>query len=163
MLQHDPWALAANARTAQRWRRVAANWNSALTQALIDAADLQPGSLVLDVAAGSGDPAIDIAQRVGGVRVAAVDRSRSGLVTAQQEAQNLGIAARLRFIQADVHNLPFPNSCFDRVTCRFGVMFFDDTCTTKGVIAMAKQGRPVFCARRHTRLETRARLQVLFT
>jgi len=52
MLQHDPWALAAEARRAHRWRRVAADWNSVLNQALIDAADPQPDSLVLDVLKG---------------------------------------------------------------------------------------------------------------
>lgn len=148
MLQHDPWALAADARTAHRWRRPAANWNSSLTQALIDSADLQPDSLVLDVAAGSGDPAIDIAQRASGVRVAALDKSRSGLVTAQQEAQNLGLAARLWFVQADVHNLPFPSSCFDRVTCRFGIMFFDDTnpALSETLRVLKRSGRAAFLA-----------------
>jgi len=121
------WAVASEARSASRWRRLAASWNSAPTQALIDAADPVPGSLVLDLAAGSGDPAIDIAMRFGGARVVALDRSGAGLVTAQQVAQNLGIAERLWFIQADVHRLPLPNSSVDRVTCRCGVMFFDET------------------------------------
>jgi SAM-dependent methyltransferase len=28
--------------------------------------------------------------------------------------------------QADAHSLPFPDEAFDRVTCRFGVMYFAD-------------------------------------
>jgi ubiquinone/menaquinone biosynthesis C-methylase UbiE len=127
MPKPDPWAVAAEARSDSRWRRLAASWNSVPTQALIDAADPAQGSLVLDLAAGSGDPAIDIALRVSGVRVVALDRSGAGLVTAQQVAQNLGIAERLWFAQADVHRLPLPDSCFDRVTCRCGIMFFDET------------------------------------
>ena len=70
---------------------------------------------------------MDIALRFSGARVVALDRSGAGLVTAQQVAQNLGIAERLWFIQADVHHLPLPNSSVDRVTCRCGVMFFDET------------------------------------
>ena len=127
MLEPDPWAVASEARSASRWRRLAASWNSGPTQALIGAAAPAQGSLVLDLAAGSGDPALAIALRVSGGRVVALDRSGSGLVTAQQGAQNLGIAERLWFIQADVHRLPLPNSCFDRVTCRCGIMFFDET------------------------------------
>ena len=127
MLEPDPWAVASEARSASRWCLLAASWNSAPTQALIDAAGPAQGSVVLDLAAGSGDPAMDIALRFSGARVVALDRSGAGLVTAQQVAQNLGIAERLRFIQADVHRLPLPNSCFDRVTCRCGIMFFDET------------------------------------
>src|SRR5438445_2485417 len=127
MLEPDPWAVASEARSAGRWRRLAASWNSAPTQALIDTANPAQGSLVLDLAAGSGDPAIDIALRVSDARVVALDRSGSGLVTAQQMAQNLGIAERLWFIQADVHHLPLPDSSVDRVTCRCGIMFFDET------------------------------------
>jgi len=127
MPEPDPWAVASEARSASRLRRLAASWNSAPTQALIDAADPAQGSLVLDLAAGSGDPAMDIALRFSGARVVALDRSGAGLVTAQQVAQNLGIADRLWFIQADVHRLPLPNSSVDRVTCRCGIMFFDET------------------------------------
>ncbi len=127
MLERDPWAVASEARSASRWRRLAASWNSAPTQALIDAAEPAQGSLVLDLAAGSGDPAIDIALRFSGARVVALDRSGAGLVTAQRVARNLGIAERLWFIQADVHRLPLPNSSVDRVTCRCGIMFFDET------------------------------------
>src|SRR5713101_5799810 len=127
MLEPDPWAVASEARSASRWRRLAASWNSGPTQALIDAADPAQRSFVLDLAAGSGDPAIGIALRFSAARVVALDRSGAGLVTAQQVAQNLGIAERLWFIQADVHHLPLANSHFDRVTCRCGIMFFDET------------------------------------
>ncbi len=127
MLEPDPWAVASEARSASRWRRLAASWNSGPTQALVDAADPAQRSFVLDLAAGSGDPAIGIALRFSAARVVALDRSGAGLVTAQQVAQNLGIAERLWFIQADVHHLPLANSHFDRVTCRCGIMFFDET------------------------------------
>ncbi len=129
MPDHDPWAAAADVRTADRWRSAAANWNSALTQALLDSADLRQSSLVLDVAAGSGDPALDIAQRLGRGGVVALDSSRSSLLLAKRQGDEMGLESRLRFVHADVHRLPFSHSCFDRVTCKFGIMFFNDVDT----------------------------------
>jgi ubiquinone/menaquinone biosynthesis C-methylase UbiE len=121
----DPWGAAAEVRTADRWRSAAANWGRAVTDALLAAADLHQDSVVLDVAAGSGDPALSIARRLIEGRVVALDSSRSGLLLAKRQA-DMGLASRLRFVQADVHKLPFSDFSFDRVTCRCGIMFFAD-------------------------------------
>jgi ubiquinone/menaquinone biosynthesis C-methylase UbiE len=144
----DPWATAADVRTADRWRSAAADWGTALTRALLDAADLGPGSFVLDVAAGSGDPALDIAQRVTEGSVVALDSSPSSLLLAKDQAEEMGLGARLRFVHADVHQLPFPGSCFDRVTCRFGIMFFADVdAALKEMLRVLKPGgRAAFLA-----------------
>src|SRR5216684_3441952 len=126
MTDYDPWAAAAEVRTADRWRSAAAGWNSALTRALLDSADLRQSSFVLDVAAGSGDPTLYIAQRLSEGSVVALDSSRSALLLAKRQAIDTGLGSKLRFVQADVHALPFSDSCFDRVTCRCGIMFFAD-------------------------------------
>jgi hypothetical protein len=49
-----------------------------MTDALLSAAALTPDSVVLDLAAGSGDPALTIAERVIRGRVIALDSSRAG-------------------------------------------------------------------------------------
>jgi len=126
MTDYDPWAAAAEVRTADRWRSAAAGWNSALTRALLDSADLRQSSFVLDVAAGSGDPTLYIAQRLSEGSVVALDSSRSALLLAKRQAIDTGLGSKLRFVQADAHQLPFSDSCFDRVTCRYGIMFFAD-------------------------------------
>ena len=64
MLDNDVWDAAAQVRTANRWHSAAANWNSALTEALLDSANPRQSDLVVDVAAGSGDPALSIAERL---------------------------------------------------------------------------------------------------
>ena len=66
MVDNDVWGAAAQVRTADRWHFAAANWNAALTQALLDSANLTPSCLVIDVAAGSGDPALSIIKRLKG-------------------------------------------------------------------------------------------------
>jgi len=126
VLDCDPWDSAANVRTAEQWRSAAAGWGSALTEALLDSADLSPSSFVLDVAAGSGDPSLSIARHLSTGSVLALDTSLPSLLLAKRHVDETGLASKLRFVLADVHALPFSDSCFDRVTCRCGIMFFAD-------------------------------------
>ena len=98
-----------------------------MTDTLLSAAKLQPDSVVLDLAAGSGDPALTIAECVVRGRVFALDSSCAGLSLANEHARRLGLVRRTRFIQADAHAVPLMAGCVDRVTCRCGIMFFNDT------------------------------------
>ena len=90
-------------------------------------AALTPDSVVLDLAAGSGDPALTIAERVIRGRVIALDSSRAGLFLASTHARRLGLGAKVTFVQADAQAIPLSTNCVERVTCRCGIMFFDDT------------------------------------
>jgi len=98
-----------------------------MTEALLSAAALAPDSIVLDLAAGSGDPALTIAERVVGGGVIALDSSPAGLSLASTHARRLGLAQRISVVQADAHAIPLASDCVDRVTCRCGMMFFKDT------------------------------------
>jgi ubiquinone/menaquinone biosynthesis C-methylase UbiE len=83
MADNDVWGDAAQARTGNRCRFAAANWNSALTRALLDSANLSASCIVVDVAAGSGDPALSIIKRLREGSVIAIDSSRPGLLLAK--------------------------------------------------------------------------------
>jgi ubiquinone/menaquinone biosynthesis C-methylase UbiE len=148
MVDNDVWGAAAQARTADRWHSAAANWSSALTQALLDSANFPQRCVVVDVAAGSGDPALSIIKRLREGRVIAIDSSRPGLLLAKRQGDDLGLGSRLRLVQADAHKLPFPNSCADRVTCRFGIMFFTDidTAFAEMLRVLKPGGRAAFLA-----------------
>jgi ubiquinone/menaquinone biosynthesis C-methylase UbiE len=126
MMRSDPWSDASRRRMGARWARAAADWNRALTDELIAAAAISSESLVLDLAAGSGDPSLIIVQRFSSVTVIALDRSFAGLQLARQNSEELRVAARITFIQGDVHNIPLSSRRVDRITCRFGVMFFEE-------------------------------------
>jgi ubiquinone/menaquinone biosynthesis C-methylase UbiE len=104
---------------AGRWTGAAAGWNRALTDALITAAAIGSGHLVLDLAAGSGDPSLEIVQRFPSGTVVALDRSFTGLQLARQNSDQLGAASRIAFVQGDVHAIPLASGCVDRITCRF--------------------------------------------
>lgn len=98
----------------------------AVTEALVEYAAPTPGMRVLDLASGTGEPAISLATRVGAQgQVTALDLSADLLEVAKGRAQERGLD---NFItqQADAHVLPFAENSFDLATSRFGVMFFRD-------------------------------------
>ena len=148
MVDNDVWGAAAQVRTADRWHFAAANWNAALTHALLDSANLTPSCLVIDVAAGSGDPALSIVKRLREGRVIAIDSSRPGLLLAQRQGDDSDLGSKLTMVQADAHKLPVSNSCVDRVTCRCGIMFFThvDLALAEMLRVLKPGGRAAFLA-----------------
>jgi len=127
MTERDTWDAAARSRVSARWAECALLWNKAMTDALLSAAAISPDSVVLDLAAGSGDPALSIAKRLVGGTVIALDSSRTGLLQANNHAKQLGLSAKVKSVQADAHAIPLARNCVDRITCRCGIMFFNDT------------------------------------
>lgn len=120
------WNNFARVQASVKWRKKSAAMGSAFTQAIVDAAQIVPGMSVLDVACGSGEPSISIAAALNGTgEVTGTDISPGPLSTAEARAAQRGLS-NVRFQQADVHELPFADSSFDRVTSRLGVMFFAD-------------------------------------
>lgn len=97
-----------------------------VTEALVDYALPRAGMNVLDVASGTGEPAITIAGRMGmSGHVTASDLNADLLAIAAQRAKQRGFD-HVRIQQADAQSLPFNDDTFDLATCRFGVMFFPD-------------------------------------
>jgi SAM-dependent methyltransferase len=81
---------------------------------------------VLDLASGTGEPAISLAQAVGAEgHVTATDLSVDLLDIAAQRARDRELN-NFTVQTADAHTLPFPDNNFDLATSRFGVMFFRD-------------------------------------
>lgn len=91
--------------TAEEWR------------AAIEQLAIARGSRVLDVACGSGGPALELA-RTTGATVVGVDVNRHAIKTARGLAQREGLAAVARYEEADAARpLPFPDGSFDAVVC----------------------------------------------
>jgi len=126
MTESDLWDAAARARVSDRWLSESIHWNTAMTDALLVEAALTPNSTVLDVAAGSGDPALTIAQRLKAGRVIALDSSCNGLLLASAHARRIELGSRVVCLQGDAHSIPLAQNSVDCITCRCGVMFFDD-------------------------------------
>jgi ubiquinone/menaquinone biosynthesis C-methylase UbiE len=120
------WDSFARAHAAQRWRRQSAAMGRHMTEAIVAEAKVEPGMRVLDVACGTGEPAISLALLLKGTGlVLGSDISSQPLKIAEQRVRERGLR-NIGFQQADVHHLPVAGALFDRVTCRLGVMFFSD-------------------------------------
>lgn len=120
------WNNFGRVQASQKWRRQSAAMGSGFTRAIVDAAQAAPGMNVLDVACGTGEPAISLAALLNGTgTVTGIDISPGPLCTAEERAAHRGLS-NAHFRQADVHELPFPDNSFDRVTSRLGAMFFAD-------------------------------------
>lgn len=97
-----------------------------LTRLIAEETRVEPGMRVLDVASGTGEPAISIATLLNGTgEVVATDISAEPLKVGEGRAQSRGLR-NISFQIADVHHLPFPDEQFDRVSSRLGLMFFSD-------------------------------------
>jgi len=86
-----------------------------------DAAQIQPGQRVLDVACGTGILAREAASRVGSNgRVAGIDPSPGMIAVAER------LAPAVEWREGVAESLPFPDQSFDAVVSQFGLMFFTD-------------------------------------
>ena len=120
------WNSFGRANASQKWRRQSAVMGNDMTQAIVAAARVQSGMRVLDIACGTGEPAISLAALLSGEgEVVGVDISPAPLKIAEERAAQRRLS-NITFQQADAHALPFPDNSFDRVTSRLGVMFFSD-------------------------------------
>ncbi|HEX6655776.1 MAG TPA: ubiquinone/menaquinone biosynthesis methyltransferase, partial [Candidatus Limnocylindria bacterium] len=92
----------------------------------LDAAALQPGDRVLDVATGTGKLALAAAVRVKpGGEVVGLDPAAEMLARARRAAAGRA-GARLTWVQADAGSLPFAAGTFDAVTIGFGLRNLPD-------------------------------------
>lgn len=117
----DPWDSAADG-----WNRNSArigDWLHDITDAMLDAAQIGPGSRVLDIAAGAGEQTLAIANRVGdGGSVLATDISARMMALAQANLAAAGMT-RIGTRVADAQALGLDGAGFDAAVCRLGLMF----------------------------------------
>lgn len=78
---------------------------------------LDASSEVLEVASGSGGPALFMVREIG-CRVTGIDLHEAGVAAATEAAVEQGLADRARFVSGDARDpLPFDDESFDAVVC----------------------------------------------
>ena len=88
----------------------------------IKIADIKPGEDVLDLASGTGDLALRIADKVGpDGSVVVSDINSSMLAGAKEKFSKRDVTAQITFVEADAEELPFDDASFDLVTISFGM------------------------------------------
>ncbi len=143
-LERQDWA--ARGAAWDKWAEPLAKLAERMNAPLIEAARLAPGLRVLDLASGAGEPALQIAAAVGPEgRVIATDLVEEMLAGAKRRAATAGLA-QMECRAADMEALPFPDAGFDRVTCRFGIMFAPhaDRALAESLRVLKPGGRAVY-------------------
>jgi len=136
--KEDAMTTAVDIKDQQRaqWRDAAGAWDryfdwysrafAPVMTWCADAIEAAPGMRVLDVAAGSGQPALTIAPRVQpGGSVLGVDFSPEMVAVAERRARQEG-ATNVSFRTMDAEQLELPDASFDALTCACGLIFFPD-------------------------------------
>ncbi len=118
------WEAAAEAW--HRWGPVLEDWLGAATQRMLNAAGVDAGSHVLDVAAGAGGQSLVAARRTGSKgRVVATDISPAILAYAAKAAANAGVSIETRELDGEAIDAAWSAS-FDAVISRVGLIYFPD-------------------------------------
>src|SRR4051812_7842027 len=144
----DDWNWAERADRWRRWHPTLTDWWRGVTDLLIAWAEPRPGARVLDLASGTGEPALTLASLIGpGGAVTATDIIPEMVTITAENAAAAGVT-NLHAREADAAALPFLDAAFDCVTCRFGGMYFADVPRALGEVrrVLRPGGRAVFAA-----------------
>lgn len=80
---------------------------------------LPENSLILDMGSGRGTWSFELASM--GYRVIGIDYAKNAVIKANKDAKDRGLEKKVRFVEADVLNIPFKEPIFDAVI-DFGLM-----------------------------------------
>lgn len=119
----------------QSWNKVSQGWKKwdqfimeflrPTGELIIERLKLKEDDLVLDIAAGTGQPGLTIAELVENGSVVATDLADEMLLIAAENAAAKGLKSYSTKV-ADVCALPFDENTFTAISCRMGFMFFPD-------------------------------------
>lgn len=113
------------------WDRIAEKFDIFLPQiapvgeALLQALAVAPGDRVLDLASGTGEPALTLARRQPHAVITGIDAAE-GMVRVAQKKVAAERLPNVSFQHMPAEHLAFADASFDKVLCRFGVMLFED-------------------------------------
>ena len=112
----------------KKYKKDILKWMAPVSDRLIKSAGITSGQTVLDVATGTGQPALTIAKIVGqNGKVIGVDLSPEMIEVAKEEAAYQGLTDTAIFQVVKDENLSmFSDNTFDSVVCRNGLMFMPD-------------------------------------
>ncbi len=109
----------------KKWDEVFMDFLKPMGDEIIRLLHPREGEEVLDIAAGTGEPGLTIADMVKNGKVILTDLSGEMLEVAKENMAKRGIL-NVETVACDVCQLPFADNSFDAISCRFGFMFFPD-------------------------------------
>jgi ubiquinone/menaquinone biosynthesis C-methylase UbiE len=114
------------------WGKMAEKFDMWLPQikpvgdALIERLQAQSGDKILDLASGTGEPALTLARQMEDITILGVDAAEGMIRVANQKVESEGLK-NISFDTMPAESLTFDDNSFDRILCRFGVMLFEDS------------------------------------
>jgi SAM-dependent methyltransferase len=122
--QQQQWDSAATGW--RKWSELIDEAAGAVSERLVELAGVEPGSRVLDVAAGYGEPSLSAARAAGAEgSVVATDISAEMLAYGRERAAAAGLE-NIEFVESDAASLEFPENSFDAALSRWGIIFEPD-------------------------------------
>jgi len=109
----------------KKWDELMMDFLKPMGDEIITLLNPKTTDVVLDIAAGTGEPGLTIATMVTNGKVIITDLSDDMLAIARENALLKGIT-NIETKACDVCELPFEDNTFDAISCRFGFMFFPD-------------------------------------
>jgi demethylmenaquinone methyltransferase/2-methoxy-6-polyprenyl-1,4-benzoquinol methylase len=107
----------------------------------VAALGLRPGMRVLDLATGTGDLAIQIAESCDGVEVVGIDPSRNMLSIGRDKVRARRLDGRVTLLEGDAQSLDsLGEGRFDAITIAFGIRNVPDR--AKAMREMSRVGKP---------------------
>lgn len=109
-----------------RWRKKASRMVKEHLSEILGASSHQTApTAILDVATGTADLALQLAKDNPEAQVTGIDLSLPMLEIGNDKIQRQRLGHQVHLQAADAQHLPFPDHCFDAVTCAFGVRNFE--------------------------------------
>ena len=122
--QRTQWDGAATGW--RKWSELIDSAAGAISERLVELAGVEPGSRVIDIAAGYGEPSLSAAKVAGPEgKVVATDISAEMLAYGRERAKAAGLD-NIEFVEADASSLDFPERSFDAALSRWGIIFEPD-------------------------------------
>lgn len=117
------WEWDTAAPRLKEWGPLLLDQLQPVSERMLDLADIQPGSRVLDVATGGGEPALTAAHRVGASgQVIATDLSPQMVALGRERVAELGLH-NIDFREMDAEAPDLPANSFEIILCRLGLMY----------------------------------------
>lgn len=109
----------------KKWDGLTMEFLGPMGREIIAAIQPKDNDLVLDIAAGTGEPGLTIATMLNDGKVVITDLAEDMIAIARENAAARNIS-NVEMMACDVCELPFPDNSFDKISCRMGFMFFPD-------------------------------------
>lgn len=117
---------SARAAAWRKWFHILEAGAQPLSDHMVALAGIGPGSRVLDIATGLGEPAVTAARRAApDGHVLGIDLSPDMLAFARERAEKESLR-NLEFREMDANALDLPTAAYDAVLSRWGLMFIPD-------------------------------------